>query len=73
MTAEERFARIENILEIVVNNQHHHDETLSILAESHIKTQQEIQDLAAQVRQTKDNLDKLERQWQAYLNTIRPQ
>jgi hypothetical protein len=59
MTTEERFTRIETILERVAENQQKFDTVLSVLAESQITLQKEMR--------------ALERQWQAYLNTIRPQ
>jgi hypothetical protein len=80
MTTEERFDRIESILERVVDNQGKFDTVLSVLAESHVKTQEahlkteeSLQSLAAEVARTQQGLQALERQWQAYLTTIRPQ
>ena len=87
MTTEERFTRIETILEKIVDRQEQQDETLAVLVDSHIKTQEQIRELAkAQTRlaerqaETEVQLKALglvveatERQWQAYLNTIRPQ
>jgi len=66
MTTDARFNRIETTLERVANslaaitdNQVKFDAVLSTLAESQITLQQEMRNL--------------ERQWQAYLNTMRPQ
>jgi len=73
MTIEERFNRIESILEKVADNQAKQDVTLTTLIDSHIQTQEELQALAAEVRKTQEGLQTLERQWQAYLTTIRPQ
>jgi hypothetical protein len=80
MTSNQRFERIENALDritntlgAVVDNQAKFDAVLSDLAESHIKTQEELRTLTIQVTRTQEGLATLERQWQAYLNTIRPQ
>jgi hypothetical protein len=58
MTTEERFQRIEGILDRVVETQLQVDSTMLTLTESHIKLAQEMR--------------ALELQWQAYLTTIRP-
>jgi hypothetical protein len=49
MTTEERFARIENILDHVVDRREQLDAALTTLAESHIKTQEELQATAAMI------------------------
>ena len=79
MNTEERFERMERILAIVVDNQHQFDATRT-LAESHIQTQQELRTLAASQAKTETQIkalglamEALERQWQAYINTLRPQ
>jgi hypothetical protein len=66
MTPEERFSRIETTLDRVANtlaaitdNQVKFDTVLSVLAEEQIKLSQEMR--------------AMERRWEAYLNTIRPQ
>lgn len=73
MTSEQRFDRIENALDrmattlgTVVDNQHKFDTVLSVLAEAQVKLTEEHSKLASEMRA-------LERQWQAYLLTIRPQ
>jgi hypothetical protein len=66
MTTEERFTRIESILERVVDNQAKFDTVLATLAEAQIN-------LAQAQKETQEQMRALERQWQAYLNTIRPQ
>jgi hypothetical protein len=59
------FDRIESILERVVD-QAKFDTALGTLAESQIS-------LAQAQKETQEQMRALERQWQAYLNTIRPQ
>jgi hypothetical protein len=66
MTTEERFQRIEGILDRVADNQQKFDAVLSILAEAQIK-------LTEAQKETQEQMRNLERQWAAYLNTIRPQ
>jgi hypothetical protein len=65
MTVEERFERMESILERVAV-QAKFDTVLSTLAEAQIS-------LAQAQKETQEQMRALERQWQAYLNTIRPQ
>jgi len=66
MTTEERFTRIETILEKVVDNQAKFDTVLATLAEAQIE-------LAQAQKETQEQMRALERQWQAYLTTLRPQ
>ena len=87
MTTEERFDRIETILERVVDRQEQTDETVATLLDSHIKTQEQLRTLAdshAKLAEAQAKTDtqikalgllaeSLERQWQAYITTIRPQ
>lgn len=80
MTTEERFTRIESILERVVDRQEQTDETVATLLDSQIKltgevakTQLQVQALGHAVEQLGQQTSALERQWQAYLTTIRPQ
>jgi hypothetical protein len=65
MTTEERFERIEGILDRVADNQSKFDVVLSTLAEAQIE-------LAQAQKETQEQIRALERQWQAYLTTIRP-
>ena len=65
MTAGERFERIENILDRVVETQLQVDTTLLTLADSHIKLAE------AQTRFTEE-MAELKRQFQAYVSS-RPQ
>jgi hypothetical protein len=46
MTTEERFTRIETIIEKVADNQAKQDVTLSTLIDSHIQTQEKLKALA---------------------------
>ena len=80
MTTEERFTRIESIVERVVDRQEQTGETLATLAESQIKLTEsqiklteEVAKTQMQVQALGHAVENLERQWQAYLNTIRPQ
>jgi len=66
MTTEERFNRIEHVLDRIVDTQLQIDGALATLADSHIKTQEAIRDLARKQAET-------DRQLQAYLTTVRPQ
>ncbi len=56
MTTEERFDRIESILERVVDNQAKFDTVLSVLADSHVKKEESLQNLAAEAAKTQRGL-----------------
>ena len=80
MTTEERFTRMESILERLVDRQDQQDEVLTTLAESQIRLTESQTQLTSTVEQTQIQVqalshavDLLSRQWQAYINTIRPQ
>ena len=94
MTVEERFNRIETILERLADRQEQQDDTLTTLSESYInmaelqtrlteshiklaeqqtKTEMQVQALGIVVERLSQQTADLERQWQAYLNTLRPQ
>ena len=80
MTVEERFNRIETILERLADRQEQQDDTLTTLTESQIKLTDSHIKLAEQQAKTEMQVqalgifvEQLERQWQAYLNTLRPQ
>ena len=80
MTTEERFNRIENILERLADRREQTDETVAILADSHIKLTESQTRLAESQAKTKLQVqalglavEQLKRQWHAYINTIRPQ
>ncbi len=71
---------MDSILERVVDNQAKFDTVLSVLAEAQVrteearfKTEESLQNLAAEAARTQRGLQALERQWQAYLTTLRPQ
>jgi hypothetical protein len=62
MTSEERFSRIETILDRVVETQLKIDTTMLTLGESHIMTHEQLQSPAAEVSKTQQGLQTLERQ-----------
>jgi hypothetical protein len=80
MTTEDRFTRIENILSHVVDRQEQLDTALVTLAEAQTKLTEAQARLTEAQAKTDTQLRALglvveatERQWQAYLTTIRPQ
>jgi hypothetical protein len=72
VTTEERFQRIESILDRVVTTQLQIDETMATLADSHIKTQEELRTLAVAQKESDAAIKDLTRKFEAYLNR-RPQ
>ena len=80
MTTEQRFERMEAILERMVDRQEQFDDALTTLTESQInlteaqaKTDLQIKAIGLAMEQLQQQTAALERQWQAYINTIRPQ
>jgi hypothetical protein len=72
MTTEERFNRIESVLDRVVDTQLQIDATMATLAESHVKMADAQAAAAVGLRELQSEMKDLKRQFEAYLNR-RPQ
>ena len=72
MTVEERFERIEGLLDRVADTQLQIDGTMATLADSHIKLAEAQAETAVQFRIFQAEMQELKRQFQAYLSQ-RPQ
>ena len=73
MTTEERFERMEKLMDRVLEAQLQVDTTMITLADSHIKTQEDIRELVRRMNQLSAQQAETGRQLQAYLTRVPPQ